>query len=406
MRSALYGVVEVIGLRAAPGLLNLWTLLLLGKWFTAADYGVYSLVLGVTGFLASMAFGPLNFAVVSQHAALEAEGRAGAYESSLVTVVLLIAGCAGLLGAGCAAAGWIEWSWIAPGIALGAYSTVQEILHARLKIWAFGAVAFSQAALALALTWLVVRHDPRPDTALAVFAASYALAAFVSLLFSGLPAPRRPDFGLLRGTFAVGAPYTVSTAIEQGLFLGMRGILLALGTPQQLGVFSFCVDLAQRIVGFLINAVSFLIVPTAFKAKARGGDADFTRALYSGAAQAAALAALAFLSVMLLRRTGWVAALNNELFDGVAFALLASAVAINRLKKLVLDSLAMLAGKASVIATGYAISAPVTLALGFAAMKLESMVALEVVYMTGYALAAALTACALRTFHLGKSGTL
>jgi hypothetical protein len=84
-------LLEAIGLRAAPGLVNLATLLLVGGWRSADDYGQYSTIVATTGCFANMAFGPLTSAVVSQQAKLEAEGLAGSYESSLVSGVLMVA---------------------------------------------------------------------------------------------------------------------------------------------------------------------------------------------------------------------------------------------------------------------------------------------------------------------------
>src|SRR5262245_35330561 len=56
-RSALT-IVELLGLRAGPGLINAATLILLGIWLSVPAYGQYSTVVATTGLVANLLYGP------------------------------------------------------------------------------------------------------------------------------------------------------------------------------------------------------------------------------------------------------------------------------------------------------------------------------------------------------------
>jgi O-antigen/teichoic acid export membrane protein len=396
--------VEAILVRAAPGLINVAALILIGGWLAPAEYGSYSTTLATTNFASTVIFGSLTFSVVSQHARLQADGLSGVYESSLVSAVLLIAALITAVGLAGMAIGLVRWAWIAPVVAFGVYTAVQEILRARLRLWAFGAAALSQAVVFMALGWLFVRRQPESSVALMAFAASYAFASIISLAFSGMPQLRWPDVTILSGTLNVGRPYTVSLAAEHALYLGMRYLIRFLGTAHHLGVFSFCVDLAQRFIGFLINAAGFSIIPAAFKADAKSGSDAFRRTLVMGSAVAVGLAIASFAAVLIVRATGKLPALSGSLFDLWVFAIVSSAIVVNRLKKLLIDPFAMRAQRASVIAVGYWISTPLTLASGALAITTGYRGSAEIVYLGGYVLAALITVMALRRKLLEQRG--
>lgn len=397
--------VEAILVRAAPGLINVAALILIGGWLAPEEYGSYSTTLATTNFASTLIFGSLTFSVVSQHARLQADGLSGAYESSLVSAVLLIAALITAAGLAGIAIGLVRWVWIAPVVAFGVYTAVQEILRARLRLWAFGAAALSQAIIFMALSWLFVRRQPESSVALMAFAASYAIASVISLALNGLPKLRWPDVRILSGTLNVGRPYTVSLAAEHALYLGMRYLIRSLSTAHHLGVFSFCVDLAQRFIGFLINAAGFSIIPAAFKADVKKGKDAFRRTLFTGSAVAVGLATASFAAVLIVRATGRLPALSGNLFDLWVFAIVSLAIVVNRLKKVLIDPFAMRAQRASVIAVGYWISAPLTLATGALALTTGYRGSAEVAYLGGYVLAALITATALRRKVLARAAS-
>jgi hypothetical protein len=390
---AILQLLEAIGLRAAPGLINLGALLFLGGLFVPADYGIYSTIVATATFAANLAFGPLTFAVVSQHARLDVAGDGERYETSLVSAVLLAGVAISAVAGVVAMAALIPAVWIAPTVAFGIYTAVQEILHARLKLWLYGAAALVQAASFLALIWWLVRPMPSVETALIAFSASYALAAVVSLALSGLLRLRRPDFKLLGSTLSVGGGYTLSNLAEQGLNLGVRYLTLAFGTPQSLGVVSFCLDLGQRLVGFLVSIAGFTFVPRAFRDEARGEGAFF-KTLVTGAIAASGFAALSIAAVLLLQASGRVPALASAVFSPWVFFILSSAIVINRVKKLVVDPMAMRARTTWPIGLGYAIGA-MAMATLFLTVAGVGPQAASLHYLVGIAIATLITAATL-----------
>jgi hypothetical protein len=386
---------EVLVLRAGPGVVNLGTLLLIGGWLSPADYGFYSTVLATTGFVASVFFGPLTNGVISQYSKMQARGLQSEYEASLVSSVLLQGLIAAGVGLGLAAAGFIDLSWIGPVVAFGIYTAVQEILHARLKFLAFGMVALVQAITFMSLAWLVVRTTPQPSVALTAFTVSYFVAAVLSMCVSGALRIRWPDVALLKSTLLVGAPYTSGTVAEQGLYLGVRYVIRFFGTAEQLGIFSFCVDLAQRSIGFLINAASFSFVPLAFKVEVEGGLKAFKRVLVSGAWTSILLSSCTLVGVLLIREMGVLSALSGPLLDPVVFGIVSVAVVVNRIKKLILDPIAMRSQKAFAVMAGYAFSVPLTLSASWFVVSVRAT-GPEIMYLLGYLLAAGVTSFVLR----------
>lgn len=389
---------EALVLRAAPGILNLITLLLIGGWLTTADYGFYSTVLATTGLVSNLIFGPITYATISQYARLDAEGHAGRYERSLVSAALLIGLVVAGLGVIGVSVGLVHWSWIGPVVALGIYAVVQEILHARLALWSFGGAALVQAVLFLVLALSWVRLQPESTTALTAFSISYALAAVGSALLCRVFRLHWPDWRLLSRSVAVGGSYTTSVVSEYGLYLGMRYVIGHFGSPHHLGVFSFSVDLAQRLIGFLVSVAGFVSIPLAFRQDTGGDPGAFRKTLGQGALYAIFLSLAAIAAVMVLRQTGIVPVLNGALFEPATFLLVSAAVVINRVKKLLVDPFAMRRGNVGPIAAGYALSVPVTLGCGVLVMKVYGGRGAELIYLGGYVLAAAITLVALKRF--------
>ncbi|MER9390282.1 hypothetical protein [Mesorhizobium sp. M0435] len=352
-------LVEAIVIRSGPGLLNLITLLLIGKWMPATDYGAYSTVVATSGLVSSVAFGPFAFAIVSQHAKITAEGKIKEYESSLVSLSALVSLVLAVLVSVPAYFGLVPWTFIAPFVAFGFYTTVQEILHARLSLWLYGTASLAQSIAYILLAWVIVRPNPTPSMALIAFSASYAVAAGISLLLSRPAISLLPRFSVVRETLRVGGTYTLSTIAEQCLYLGMRYLLLWFGTAQHLGIFSFSVDLAQRVVGFIINASSFITVPNAFKHASTGDTSEFRRTLMGGAALAALCSFVALAGIMAFYETGYFTALFSDLFSPLSFVIVSIAIMLNRTKKMAVDPIAINNRRPLSIALGYVLGIPI-----------------------------------------------
>ncbi|WP_447754600.1 lipopolysaccharide biosynthesis protein [Sphingopyxis fribergensis] len=394
--SSLKSMFEALVMRSAPGILNLIALLLLGSWLSTVDYGQFSMALAVSAFIAMVVFGPLLSATVSQYAALAAENRGRDYESSYVSLTLIIALITTLVGGLFATTGLAPIEWVVATATFGAYSAFQELLRAQLRPWAYGVASIIQSLLYLGLVVLIARRNPDPAWVLNLFSLSYAVAALVALWLLKFPPLRRPDLVLLEKSLKVGGGYIGSTLGENILYVGMRYAILIFGTPHALGVFSFSVDLAQRTVGFMVNAASFIFVPLAFHRDVQGDGESFGRTLRNGALVSTALSFATFAGILVVRALGFVTSLSGELFEPIIFAIISIAIVLNRLKKLLIDPFAMRATKPFILMVGYIVGAPPALIMGAVAYRADMPYWGAVAYLAGYLLAILVTVQALR----------
>jgi O-antigen/teichoic acid export membrane protein len=389
-------IIEMVGLRTGPGLVNAVSLILLGNWLSVTDYGEYSTVVAATGLIASVLFGPLILSIVPLHAHHRANGRQADFETVILAMVIAMSLALMALGGLLVAIGLIGSSWLAPVIAFGAATALQEVLRARLMFWSFGACCLVQALLFLGLVIAVARPEGSVHEVLLAYAASHGVAGLLAAGLAGARLTTRPRLALLRSAWTVGAPVTLSTIAESGLYLGARYLLAAFGTPQQLGVFSFCLDLAQRLVGFPVNVASFVFVPQAFHHAADGDAGQFRRVLLNGACAALGLALAAIAAVMLFRAIVPHSALIAGAFDPQTFVVLSVAVILNRIKKLVLDPIALRAGFTLIIAVGYAIGTIAAAIAAAAVFHLAGAQAVSWIYLVGHAATVLVTSMAVR----------
>lgn len=380
---------EVLVLRVVPGLINLGVVGFLGHRLGAPLYGQYSTIVAGVGLASILAYGAFTHAVVSQFARFEREGRGEALRDSVVVLAILVTVGLASVGAVVAAGGLIGWSWIAPACALGAYTLVQELHHARMRFWSYGAASMAQSLALAGGAYLLVRSQPTVDAALNAFALSYIFGCLVSLALVRFTRPAGFSTKIALDLAKIGGPYTAGILAENGLFLGFRLLLAAFGQVHHLGVFSFCVDVAQRLVGFLVNIVTFTFAPQAFKNE----DAlTFRRVLRVGSIISVALAVPAIAVVLVASNTGAMPGLASAAFDPLIFIIVALAVLVNRLRRLAVDSFALRMGKAAWIALGYVVAAPVAIVVAIGSIWLRIPLGVEGAYLAGYVGAAAITA--------------
>lgn len=389
MREQALRLLEVLLLRALPGAVNIVALLLLAGWLQAGSYGLFSTALATCGLLATLAFGPLKFAVVPRRAGLTDGAEGSAFDGAFAAAALCIGGLLGVAGLLLVMLFPLEPALVGLVTALGLFTSLQELLHARLRLWRYAAAAVGQALVLLVLLWLWVRPAPTLAAALVTYAASYAAGALLAFLLAGAPRLRRPPARLLPELLRIGLPFTVSQLAESGLYVGFRYLLLAFGSPAALAVFSLAVDLAQRLVGIIVSVASFAVVPRAYRAAAQEGPAEFRRELRSGALLAGAAAVLVMAGVLLADGLGLAPA--GELFVPGVFVLVSLALIINRLKKMVLDPFAVQGGCPNSIPAGYLVAAPLALALGFLCARQQLDAGVYLAYLLGYALAGLVT---------------
>jgi O-antigen/teichoic acid export membrane protein len=389
MRKPLARLVEVLLLRALPGAVNIAALLLLAGWLGATGYGLFSTALATCGLLATLAFGPLKLAVVPRRAGLVGDDDGTVFDGALTAAALAVASVLAVAGALLFVAFRVEPGLAALVVALGIFTSLQELLHARLRFWHYAGAALLQSGLLVALLLLVVRPTPSLASALWVYALSYLAGAAASFLLAGAPRPRRPPQGLLPELLRVGVPFTASNLAESGLHIGFRYLLLAFGSPATLAVFSLAVDVAQRLVGVIVSVASFAIVPRAYQAAVSEGPVAFRRLLLSGAVVAGGVALAVMTAVLLADWAGMPP--GGELFVPGVFVLVSLALIINRLKKMVLDPFAVHGGCPGSIPAGYLVAAPLALGLTFLSVRLGLDAGIYLSYLLGYALAGAVT---------------
>ena len=90
MINSLVNVTGVAIARAIPGLLSFACILLIGSRLSTSDFGLYSTFAASTNLLASIAYGPIQFSIVSSYAKAEAAGHGSSYMSTVMILSVLL----------------------------------------------------------------------------------------------------------------------------------------------------------------------------------------------------------------------------------------------------------------------------------------------------------------------------
>src|SRR5262245_44498414 len=81
-------IVEVLGLRATPGLINLAALLVIGNRLATDAFGQYSTAAATAMFASSFILGPVVLTIASQHASHAVGNKHRDFETALCAVVI------------------------------------------------------------------------------------------------------------------------------------------------------------------------------------------------------------------------------------------------------------------------------------------------------------------------------
>lgn len=385
-------ILEIILLRAGPGLINLLALVVLGQSLSVSEYGKFSTIVATAGMLSAAFFGLLYLPVAVTYASLEAKGKGDAYRSTII-VCYAICALALTVGGSFYSGGVLSLPMaLILAILMGAQAIFQESLRAQLKFWTYGVAGALQSGLFLAaiITWSSQSHGY--EWALSCLAASYAAGGMVSMIVSGIPSfssflSREHVTLVLRN----GGWMTGSTFVENGLAVGTRYLILLFGNTEMLGVFSFCFDLAQRSVGFFVNVATFVFVPAAFSAEAKGQHGKFQRILVRGLISAIILAGTSAVavSIAMVGFQFWGAGFPQ--FSILVFFVACITVTLNRSKKLAVDSMAIRNRKGWTVMAGYAVGATAAAGMTALAASAPSAVGVALSHAFGYVLATLLT---------------
>lgn len=384
-------LVEIFAARVAPGIINIVSLLAVADFLLVGQYGQFSLVLASCSAVAALSTGPIFHAIVPLYAVFSMKGAGNRYDSQIFGALFVAVGSFSTFGMGLVSFGLIELPWLLLYSSLALFTASQPILRARLQFWRYGMAGLTQALITLTLVLWAVSASPSVPTGIWAYVFGYFAGFVVGWLLCGAPVPRWPDRAMLRSSAGVGISFTVSSFSETALILGVRYSIMLFGNPQLLGLFSLCVDLAQRTVGVVINVASFAVVPRAYKSAAQGNSSVFRASLLRGAAVSGGLAAVLFGALAVLDRTGVVLMNSRGVFSGVAFAAVSFAVVIDRLKKMVLDPLLVHSGRASSIPICYMIVAPLSIISVAASLRLGHEMPILAIYPATYLGAATLS---------------
>lgn len=390
---------KALAVRALPGLLNLFTLLTVGERLGASDFGVYSTIVATATVAGSLIFGPVLFGILPELSRTRQQIEEERYVSLVIGYVAFSLAAAVIVMIAFSSFSSI----VLATVSVASLTVVQEVLRARLLVWSYGFTATVQAALfAFAAFSLVDAGEI--ETAIWIFGLSYFGALIVAYLLAGSPRPRFSGFALLRKTFSIGSSYTFTSLFDRALALGSRYVILIAGPPQLVGIYSFCLDLAERLVGFLVNAAGFVFVPLAYKvAHSNGSDERiFRKILQEGAVTGGAAAVLCLAGVLGVRYSGFLPDDVFLMLDPVMFVGVAAAVTVNRLKKISIDPVAMKRHRTSILLGGYAAAAPLTLGGVWLALELGATWAISTILLLGYLGASVVSWALLRRPALGN----
>lgn len=391
MRRKLARIAEVGMARVVPGLLNVLALVLLAGYLSLEDYGVFSTILATGGLIASVVYGPVNLSIVPLYSGYDALGKRSEFESSLLGMALLISLLVSLAGLAFWAFGFISFWLVVVVIVTGLSGALQPIFQARIEFWKYGLINFIQSSLFLLTVFVWVVNNPLLENAVRAYAVCMAISVFFAWLLLEEKKPRVPRLELLKKKLYVGTPFAMSTMAESGIFLGFRYILLLTGNTALLGTFSLAVDVAQRAVGVVINIASFAILPLAYQALSKKDVSAFVYMLVRGTLLSGAMAVVMLIAVIVVSKLNLFDALKPPAFSGVAFFIIATAVIVNRLRKLMIDPLAVRNQRGAFVAAGYLVAAPIALGIGWLALYLDASSMFYMSYLIGYLVAALFT---------------
>lgn len=379
MKVAAFRLIESAVIRVGPGLLNLLALGLLADRLTFTSYGTYSTTFATVTTLGSVLLGPITYGVLPEYSRNITVAEQKRFVGLVVGIIAASFGIAlffMLIVQGMASATLAI-------IASGGMTALQELLRAQLRLWGYGAVALTQSATFAASIFLFVNHDD-PGLALWLYSGSCSLGVIIAFALLGFPAPRVREFGRLKQSLKIGGIYTASSLVESSFLLGTRYLFLAYGAREALAVYSFCIDISQRLVGVMINLATFQFVPRAYKRAEEAGDSAFLSVLRQGASVGATAALASMLLILGGREVGLLPPKIFLLLDPPIFILVALALAVNRLKKLLVDPVAIRFNKAHFILIGYLISAPITFGVVALILRNNGYYGVAVALLGGY----------------------
>lgn len=384
-------IVEVIVVRVAPGFVNLLSILLVGRHLSTAEYGAFSITLATTALVAICITGPIRFSIVPRRAAYEAQKKGHDFERGVLSLLFLSTSCLAVVGAILWSLGAVKFIWVALAVGSAAFDGWLPVLQARMQFWRYGAAAWTRAGAIVIFLYITLAQEPTASAALWAYLLGNLAGVIAGWTLSGCPLPGKLPGEMLRSTIGLGSSLTLANVSESVLSLGMRYLVLWFGTPEFLGLFTYALDVAQRSVGVVVNVVAFAVVPKAYQTSANIGRQAMQAYLIRVGTLAFTMAILVVLLVLLLNAVGWLQHWLGMSLPGVIFGGVATGVIVNRLKKLVLDPVAINFNSHVSIPMGYTIVAPIAAVCIAWLLQANHDILVSVIYAASYLGVAAIT---------------
>lgn len=359
--------------RVMPGVVSVAVLFMLADWLSRDAYGVASTLMVTVSASATFLYGPILQPALVQHAE-RSEGKAQRhFEYSQVTKSIILSAL--VVAVGLILAPVVNMRILAGIASFGTYTVALQILRSRLAFIKFGVGSTTQSLAFLTLCFWWVRPNPSVDIVIEAFAWSYAIGLFFVAVLAKLrlTIPRWRD---IRESITLGSVPTLSNLTEAFFSLGTRYLLLDLDRAL-LGVFAFSLDLAQRSVAVFINIATFGVVPYALKSKNVG---KLWQSLTRGAVIAAGAAAFSAVTILFLGQTGSVSALESAVYDPSSFIILALAVTVHRIGKMIVTPVSIRIRRPGLALRPLIVVAPLALSAMAVSSLLPYPYVVEIIY--------------------------
>lgn len=382
---------EVFFARILPGLISVWAFLTLADRLAIDTYGIFSTLLGSLALLSNMLYGPINLAIVPLFSTMPTEAGRIKFKGDVIGLGLLVATMIAIFGFAISLLYSEVLILLIVLIPMGLLTLSMGLLQAQLSFWKYGLISGSQSIIFAVLVFAYTSKETSYDTILLFYALSTAFSFLSSLAFIGLSKVSLPSCSQLKRVLLIGFGLTTGTLAESMFFMGYRYLLLFSGQTVLLGQFSFLVDLAQRTVVVAINIISFAVLPKAYKVANTMDLTKFVKLLRKGALVSLLLSLFIYLSIIVISNFKIFSIFNSEQFSAIYLLVVAMGLGVNRIRKIVIDPIAVQLRTPRFIPLSYLLSGPIFLFLAYLFLLYEIEAGFYISYLSGYIAAGLLT---------------
>lgn len=281
-------LVQLLGARVLPGVINLLTLLILTRALDPAQYGTYAVTLASAMVTSALSFhwlvqGISRFAFTYREERPRFVGTIGA-GYCLASVVVVVVYPLAVLGSNQPIGATYILIGIGCLIALlgGLFDTVSALAVAEMRNTAYGRLALTKAAVTALSVYLLTQHSPQALTALYCVIAGLACAILLAHADARQLLHPKTDLSVLRRVSRQGIPLGVHYGLSMSLAFCDRLVvtyMLGMGATGYLAVTS---DVVGQTLTMMMIVVHMTFFPLLIKAWESGGPADINLRFRTG----------------------------------------------------------------------------------------------------------------------------